>query len=116
MRNFTSRKRWFTLFTLTRIDQPLNSPRTIAYPVIERHSGLSAVAVRSSTEFFALISPRPFSRDRSPDIRLAPALLLRQTATRAASRNSRPLPATLRGFRFPVSAHPPAQEFYRLCG
>src|SRR5215831_9606625 len=49
MRSFTSKKRWFTLFTLTRMVHPLNSPRTIAYPVIDRHSGLSAVEVRAST-------------------------------------------------------------------
>src|SRR6516164_585254 len=116
IRSFTSKKRGFTLFTLTRIAHPLNSPRTIAYPVIDRHSGLSPVEVRASTEFFALISYRSVRRDQGSAPRPAPVLLRRQTAVRTAARSSRPLPAALRVFHFPVSALPPVQEFYRLYG
>src|SRR5260370_27806149 len=38
MRSFKSKKRWLTLFTLTRTAQPSCSARACAYPVMEKHS------------------------------------------------------------------------------
>src|SRR5271165_3769 len=112
MRSFTSRNRWFTLFTLTRTVHPWNSPRTIAYPVIDRHSAGLTVLTPASLELFALIRFLWASLGLDSAHPLGLKLRHRRMAGRATARSFRPRPATRRACRFPGCVHPPIQEFY----
>src|SRR5215470_1261800 len=107
-RSFKSKKRWFTLFTLTRIAQPFTSPRAWAYPVIERHSAFVAVAadVRLLMMIPPLMAEWPLQTVRGPASRRP------QTANHEAGHKCRRAPKVLRGYRSRGSARPREQEFY----
>src|SRR5258708_10929111 len=108
MRSFKSKKRWLTLFTLTRTAQPSCSARACAYPVMEKHSifFLGTVVVW-------LIGNPMFRSTFRARLAPAPASPRPQTANRVAGRRFRHFLSAPRACLFPGLRLLPRHVGYR---